>query len=87
VGIHLFFSTVQQQVDAGVPPGNDCPAFETRFDKVGMVVCYDGFFPEVAREPANRGAAVIAWPVCGCNSLLAGPVHARITFVTDDAVQ
>jgi predicted amidohydrolase len=34
-------------------------------------VCYDGFFPEVARELSNRGAEVIAWPVWGCNPLLA----------------
>ena len=45
--------------------------FETRFGKVGLMVCYDGFFPEVARELANRGAEVIAWPVWGCNPLLA----------------
>jgi predicted amidohydrolase len=36
-----------------------------------MMICYDGFFPEVARELANRGAEVIAWPVWGCNPLLA----------------
>ena len=35
-----------------------------------MMVCYDGFFPEVARELSNRGAEVIAWPVMGCNPLL-----------------
>ena len=29
------------------------------------------FFPEVARELSNRGAEVIAWPVWGCNPLLA----------------
>jgi predicted amidohydrolase len=36
-----------------------------------MMVCYDGFFPEVARELANNGAEVIAWPVWGCNPQLA----------------
>jgi predicted amidohydrolase len=36
-----------------------------------MMVCYDGFFPEVARELTNRGAEVIAWPVWGCNPALA----------------
>jgi predicted amidohydrolase len=35
------------------------------------MVCYDGFFPEVARQLANNGAEVIAWPVWGCNPLLA----------------
>jgi len=59
------------EVDKGVAPGTDYPVFETRFGKVGLMICYDGFFPEVARELSNRGAEVIAWPVWGCNPLLA----------------
>ena len=50
-----------RQVSQGVPAarrdrrralrrGTEYPVFETRFGKVGMMVCYDGFFPEVARE-------------------------------------
>ncbi len=59
------------EVEAGVAPGSDYPVFDTKFGKVGMMICYDGFFPEVARELSNRGAEVIAWPVWGCNPLLA----------------
>jgi len=59
------------EFDKGISPGSDYPVFETRFGKVGMMVCYDGFFPEVARELSNRGAEVIAWPVWGCNPELA----------------
>jgi predicted amidohydrolase len=59
------------EVDGGLAPGSDYPVFPTRFGKVGLMVCYDGFFPEVARELSNRGAEVIAWPVWGCNPLLA----------------
>lgn len=59
------------EVDAGIAAGKDYPVFETQFGKVGMMVCYDGFFPEVARELTKNGAEVIAWPVWGCNPLLA----------------
>ncbi|HJZ54864.1 MAG TPA: carbon-nitrogen hydrolase family protein, partial [Gemmataceae bacterium] len=59
------------EVEGGIAPGSDYPVFQTRFGKVGLMVCYDGFFPEVARELTNRGAEVIAWPVWGCNPLLA----------------
>jgi predicted amidohydrolase len=59
------------EIEDGVTPGHDYPVFDTRFGKVGMMVCYDGFFPEVARELSIRGAEVIAWPVMGCNPLLA----------------
>ncbi len=59
------------EIEGGITPGNEYPVFTTRFGKVGLMVCYDGFFPEVARELSNRGAEVIAWPVWGCNPLLA----------------
>jgi predicted amidohydrolase len=60
------------EIAAGIAPGDDYPVFPTRFGKVGMMVCYDGFYPEVARRLSNRGAEVIAWPVWGCNPMLAG---------------
>lgn len=59
------------EIEAGLTPGHEYPVFQTRFGTVGLMVCYDGFFPEVARELANRGAEVIAFPVWGCNPLLA----------------
>lgn len=58
------------EIEGGFQPGFDYPVFDTQFGKVGMMVCYDGFFPEVARELSNRGAEIIAWPVMGCNPLL-----------------
>ena len=55
------------EFDRGISPGNDYPVFDTRWGRIGMMICYDGFFPEVARELSNRGAEIIAWPVWGCN--------------------
>ena len=59
------------EVEAGVTPGSEYPVFDTKLGKIGLMICYDGFFPEVARELTNRGAEIIAWPVWGCNPLLA----------------
>ena len=64
-------SLPRSEVEAGVTPGHEYPVFDTRFGKVGMMVCYDGFFPEVARQLTLKGAEVIAWPVWGCNPMLA----------------
>lgn len=55
------------EYDKGMSAGSDYPVFDTRLGKIGMMICYDGFFPEVARELSNRGAEIIAWPVWGCN--------------------
>jgi predicted amidohydrolase len=71
VGKYRKVCLPRDEIAGGVAPGSDYPVFDTRFGKVGMMVCYDGFFPEVARELTNRGAEVIAWPVWGCNPLLA----------------
>jgi predicted amidohydrolase len=59
------------EIEAGLAPGKDYPVFQTRFGKVGMMICYDGFFPEIARKLVDHGAEIIAWPVWGCNPELA----------------
>ena len=71
VGKYRKVCIPRSETEGGITAGRDYPVFETRFGKLGMMVCYDGFFPEVARELTNRGAEVIAWPVWGCNPLLA----------------
>ncbi len=71
VGKYRKVALPRGEIEAGVEPGREYPVFDTRFGKVGLMVCYDGFFPEVARQLANRGAEVIAWPVWGCNPALA----------------
>jgi predicted amidohydrolase len=70
-GVYRKVTLPTGEVERGVAPGHEYPVFETRFGKVGMMVCYDGFFPEVARKLTNHGAEVIAWPVWGCNPKLA----------------
>jgi predicted amidohydrolase len=71
VGKYRKVTLPRGEIEAGITPGRDYPVFDTRFGKVGMMICYDGFFPEVARALAIKGAEVIAWPVWGCNPLLA----------------
>jgi predicted amidohydrolase len=71
IGKYRKVALPRSEIDGGVAPGHEYPVFETRFGKVGMMVCYDGFFPEVTRQLSNRGAEVIAWPVWGCNPALA----------------
>jgi len=71
IGKYRKVSLPRGEIEGGIQPGSEYPVFETRFGKVGMMVCYDGFFPEVSRQLAMRGAEVIAWPVWGCNPMLA----------------
>ena len=41
--------------------GEDLPVFEFDFGKVGIMTCYDGWFPEPARILSLRGAELIVW--------------------------
>lgn len=43
-------------------PGMDYPVIPTEFGAVGMMICYDGDFPEVSRILAIKGAQIIARP-------------------------
>jgi len=73
------------EVEAGTAPGSSYPVFDTKFGKVGLMICYDGFFPEVARElssrgrrssPGRSGAAIPCWP---------RPARARTTSISSAA--
>ena len=41
--------------------GQDLPVFEFDFGKVGIMTCYDGWFPEPARVLSLGGAELIVW--------------------------
>ncbi len=40
-------------------PGYQTPVFETPFGKLGMIICYDVYFPEVSRLLSTKGAKLI----------------------------
>ena len=47
---------------AWAEPGNAFPVFQTDRGRIGIMLGYDGMFPEAARCLAVEGADVIAWP-------------------------
>jgi predicted amidohydrolase len=55
----------QTEVNGGLTPGSTYPVFRTDFGTVGIEICYDNFFPEVARSLALQGAEIILLPIWG----------------------
>jgi predicted amidohydrolase len=47
------------EAESGVTPGSDYPVFETDFGTVGILICWDHWFPETARILRTRGAEII----------------------------
>ena len=56
-------------------PGYETPVFETELGKIGLIICYDVFFPEVSRALKLKGAQII---VC----ISASPAVRRNFFET-----
>jgi predicted amidohydrolase len=61
----------REEIDGGITPGTEYPVFDTDFGRVGMMICWDVSYPEVARELSARGAEMILMPIWGGNETLA----------------
>jgi predicted amidohydrolase len=61
----------REELERGLTPGNEYPVFQTDFGTVGMMICYDVFFPDPARALAVQGADLILMPIWGGDETLA----------------
>lgn len=61
----------REEVERGLTPGHAWPVFDTDFGRVGMMICYDVFFPDPARALAAQGAELILLPIWGGDETLA----------------
>jgi predicted amidohydrolase len=71
VGKYRKVCLPREEIDGGLTPAKDYPVFDTDFGRVGLMICWDVHFPEVARELAAGGAEVILLPIWGGNETLA----------------
>ncbi|RJK97173.1 carbon-nitrogen hydrolase family protein [Vallicoccus soli] len=56
------FCTEMRSRGGWVEPGDEVVVVETDLGRLGVVICFDGDYPELARIQAVRGAEVIARP-------------------------
>lgn len=59
-------------------PGNNVTVFNTEFCKIGLAICYDIRFPELARLMALEGAEVLIYPAAF--NMTTGPAHWELNF-------
>ncbi|MCX6926860.1 MAG: carbon-nitrogen hydrolase family protein [Verrucomicrobia bacterium] len=65
VGTYSKNEVYDPEEDEGVSPGTELPVFDTDFGKVGIMICYDSWFPEVTRLLAYKGAELVLLPNAG----------------------
>ena len=59
-------------------PGNKFSICETDFGKIGMGICYDVRFPQLAQINVNNGAKILFYP--GAFNMTTGPAHWELLF-------
>ena len=70
--VHRYSKTCPWLPAENVKEGREFPVTDIPgIGKVGVMICYDGYFPEVARALAFNGAEIILWPSAGFHPLKA----------------
>lgn len=59
-------------------PGQEVTVFETEFGKIGLAICYDLRFPELARLMTDEGAKILVIPAAF--NMTTGPAHWEVLF-------
>ena len=80
--VHLFDIDVKggqcfKESDT-LSPGNSATVFDTEFGKIGLCICYDFRFPELARRMVLEGAKIILVPAAF--NMTTGPAHWEVLF-------
>lgn len=80
--MHLFDIDVKGKIyfkeSDTLSPGNKITIAKTEFGKIGIGICYDIRFPELARLMAEAGAQILFYP--GAFNMTTGPAHWELTF-------
>ncbi|XP_053700612.1 omega-amidase NIT2 [Synchiropus splendidus] len=75
--VHLFDINVPGKIcfqeSETLSPGNSLSIFETPFCKVGVGICYDMRFAELAQLYSRRGCHLLVYP--GAFNMTTGPAH------------
>ncbi|KAK6539111.1 hypothetical protein TWF694_010647 [Orbilia ellipsospora] len=75
--IHLFDINIPGRIrfmeSEALSPGDNMTIVETKYGKIGLGICYDIRFPELAMIAARRGCFVMVYP--GAFNMTTGPLH------------
>ncbi|KAF8502550.1 carbon-nitrogen hydrolase [Hysterangium stoloniferum] len=75
--VHLFDIDIPGKItfkeSTTLSAGNKLTHFDTEFGRIGVGICYDVRFPEMAMIAARKGCAAMIYP--GAFNLTTGPMH------------
>lgn len=80
--MHLFDIDVKDRIyfkeSDTLTPGNQFTVADTAFGKIGIGICYDVRFPQLAQINVSKGAKILFYP--GAFNMTTGPAHWELLF-------
>lgn len=65
IGRYHKCNLTSSEMNNGLSIGMEYPVFDLDIGKVGIMICFDNYFPESAASLANNGAELILYPLYG----------------------
>lgn len=65
VGVYDKNMVYEPELDLGATPGRGFPKFQTDIGRIGIMICYDSWFPETTQLLALKGTELILFPNAG----------------------
>ncbi len=59
VGKYRKTQLTVSELEKGMTPGHESPVFDTDFGRIGILICYDHYFPHTTTILADKGAEII----------------------------
>ena len=68
------------EYERGIVPGDEYKVCDTEFGKIAVCICWDAYFPEVARAMAFKGAEILFVSTAG------NPTHRHIARAKENGI-
>ena len=65
VGSYYKCNLTSNEIKDGISHGMEYPVFDLDFGKVGIIICFDNYFPESVASLGNKGAELVLYPLYG----------------------
>lgn len=65
VGRYRKCNLTYAELKSGLTCGDDIPVFDLDIGRIGIMICFDNYFPEVAATLGNKGARLVLYPLYG----------------------
>ncbi len=65
IGRYRKCNLTYAELKCGLTCGKEIPVFELDICRLGIMICFDNYFPEVAATLGNKGAQLVLYPLYG----------------------